>query len=287
MTTPILLLIYNRPIYTKKVFEAIRTIRPTKLYISADGPRRDLQNDEQMCDETRKVVSLIDWNCEVKTLFRNANLGCKTAVSEGINWFFEQVEQGIILEDDCLPNKSFFNYCEILLEKYKDESKVMMISGSNPATSVDVENEYFFSHFNSIWGWATWKRAWVKFDIKLSHWPRLKEERFLETIYTSNINNRICTEKLFDKTYNNNGSTCWAIQWSYTCIVNNGVSILPKHNLIQNIGFSGTHEMNNEQLSLETKTIDFSNFSHPKHIQVDSKIEDLLFEKSGLNHLCK
>ena len=238
-----------------------------------------------LCAETRNIISQVDWQCEVKTLFRDKNLGCKLGVSEGINWFFKQEEEGIILEDDCIPNESFFRFCKILLEKYRDESKVMMIAGSNPATSIEMGNEYFFSRFNTIWGWATWKRAWMKFDINLSAWPILKANNFLETIYPSNISNRVFTEKLFDETYSNSESTCWAIQWSYTCIVNNGVSILPKHNLIRNIGFSGTHEMNDEQLCLPTKNIDFSNFSHPEHIQTNGQIEDLLFVKSGLNCL--
>ena len=132
MKTPILFLIYNRPEYIKKVFESIKQARPERLFISADGPKSDDEKDFKLCEEARDAC-VVDWPCEIKTLFRDKNLGCRLGISGGINWFFEHVEEGIILEDDCLPNESFFNFCENLLLKYRNENKVMMISGSNPA----------------------------------------------------------------------------------------------------------------------------------------------------------
>jgi len=282
MTTPILLLIYNRPDYTKEVFAAIRDARPKKLYISADGPRTDIKDDFKLCGETRNIVSQVDWECEVKTLFRDKNLGCKLGMSGGINWFFENVDEGIILEDDCLPNNSFFNFCENLLEKYRDENKVMMIAGSNPATSVDLEDDYFFSRFYTIWGWATWKRAWDKFDINVSDWPKFKSANYLETIFPNNLKNRIFIERMFDEAYGSEKCSVWSLQWTYSCMVNGGFAILPKHNLISNIGLIGTHEMNNEQLFLETQEINLDTNLHPSEISIHQYIEDLLFEKSGL-----
>lgn len=283
MRTPVLFLIYNRPEYTQKVFEAIRKAKPEKLYISADGPRLDKIGDTKLCDETRRIISHVDWSCELKTLFRDTNLGCKLGMSGGINWFFEYVEEGIILEDDCLPNESFFKFCDILLNKYRNENKVMMISGSNPATSVILKDSYFFSRFYHIWGWATWKRAWAKFDINISSWPKFKKEKFLERVFPHNLKNRLFIKRMFDDAYGNKNCSVWSLQWTYACLVNNALAILPRCNLISNIGPVGTHEMNHDQLFLETKEVAFDNFSHPSEIKIDQNIEDLLFEKSGLS----
>lgn len=282
MKTPILFLVYNRPEYTKRVFKAIREARPEMLFVSADGPKANQPEDIKLCEQAREIATQIDWPCEIKTLFRNQNLGCKLAISGGINWFFENVPEGIILEDDCLPNKSFFTYCEILLERYRNENRVMMISGSNPATSVESSSDYFFSRFYTIWGWATWKRAWDKFDINITNWPKLKKENFLEKIFPHNLENRLFTERMFDNIHGNEKSSVWGLQWVYACMTNNAFVILPKHNLISNIGLSGTHEMDERQLSLKTAEFDFDHFSHPSEIKTEQNIEDLLFEKSGL-----
>jgi len=284
MDTPILFLIYNRPEYTKKVFNSIRDAKPNRLFIHADGPKKDKPEDVKLCERSREIVSNVDWDCEVKTLFRDKNLGCKLAESGGFNWFFENVDEGIIIEDDCLPNKSFFLYCEKLLKKYRDNEKVMMISGSNPATSVDIDADYFFSIFYHSWGWATWKRAWEKYDITISDWPRLRGTNFLKSKFPHSEVNRAFVEQMFDQAYKGKAST-WDIQWTYACLVNDGYAILPKHNMISNIGYIGTHEMNNDQLMLETKEIDFKKFKHLKKLEVNYSLEKHLFEKSGLEGL--
>ena len=284
LKAPILLLIYNRPKYTRQVFEAIRSVRPQKLFISADGPKD--RADLKLCKESRDVVSSIDWPCEVLSLYRNSNLGCKQGMISGIDWFFENVEQGIILEDDCLPNKSFFTYCEILLDRYEHNQDIMMISGSNPATSIDLETDYFFSYFFHVWGWATWKRAWSKYDENMSDWPKLKKGKFLDKRFPYNMENKIFTEQVFDQMYKEGYST-WDVQWAYTCMINEGCAILPTHNLISNIGLTGTHQMSNDQLKLETREIDFNNFKHPSEIKIDYEIENYLFEKSGLKRLIR
>ena len=283
MKTPILLLIYNRQEYTQKVFEAIREARPEELFISADGPKVEIQGNFKLCEETRRIVNKINWPCKVKTLFRDKNLGCKLSISAGIDWFFENVSEGIILEDDCLPNKSFFRYCEMLLEKYRNEEGVMMISGSNPAVSLEISGDYFFSCFYTIWGWATWKRSWNKFDINMHSWPQFKQEKTIKKVFSGKLKNQDFTERMFDSVYNNKKSSVWSLQWVYACIENESFVILPKNNLICNIGLIGTHEMNNNQLFLKTEEIDFDKFSHPPEIKLDPNIEDLLFKKSGLN----
>ncbi len=286
MNTPVLFLIYNRPEYTKEVFESIRKARPKNLFIHADGPKKDNVKDVELCAEARSIVGRIDWDCEVKTLFRDENFGCKLGMSGGISWFFENVEEGIILEDDCLPNQSFFRYCEILLNKYRHEERVMMISGSNPAVSIDVGTDYFFSRFYHIWGWATWKRSWEKFDIEISTWPTIKNSNFLEKMFPNNVANRIFLTQMFDQIYAKPASV-WGVQWTYTCLTNNGFAILPTHNMISNIGFIGTHKMNDKQLTLERKEMRMDALRHPNKIEVNFAIEDRLFESSGLKALIK
>ena len=168
--TPILFLIFNRPDETKKVFERIKKIKPKFLYIAADGSRKDREGETELCERVKKVVEIIDWDCEIQRLYRKENLGCKEAVSKGIIWFFENVEQGIILEDDCLPDISFFTYCEELLNRYKDDDRIISIGGTNLGHKFRNKNSYSFSRFMNMWGWATWRRVAQKIDYNLNDW---------------------------------------------------------------------------------------------------------------------
>ena len=156
--TPILFLLFNRPDTTQKVFNSIREIKPKYLFVSADGPRPNSLNDLNDCNQTRKILDQIDWECNLKTLFREKNMGCKKAIKEGIDWFFEHVDKGIIIEDDCLPSKSFYSFCEELLNIYENDNRIMMISGYNALGKFETPNDYLFSKIGSIWGWATWKK---------------------------------------------------------------------------------------------------------------------------------
>ncbi len=239
MNTPILFLIFNRPDTTKQVFETIRKYQPKQLFIAADGPREEKKGEKELCEQVRKITSDIDWDCEVKTLFRNKNLGCGKAVSEAITWFFENVEEGIILEDDCLPNQSFFSFCEKMLENYRNDYRIMMISGTNRLDKKEIENDYFFSQHFQIWGWATWKRAWILYDNKMENWFSYKEKKVLNYVFG---NKEISSyySKMFDAGFLKIVDT-WDIQWNYSCIFNHGLSISPKYNFIKNIGKAGTH----------------------------------------------
>jgi hypothetical protein len=239
MKKPVLFLIFNRPDVTNIVFETIRLYKPNKLYIAADGPRKNISSEIQLCEETRKIVNNINWDCEVKTLFRNENLGCKLAVAGALNWFFDYEEDGIILEDDVVPNIDFFNFCEFSLNKYKDENRIMMITGHNHLSNNDFISSYFFSKLYSIWGWATWKRAWKLYDIDMKKWDDKQVKKDIK--YSTNKNYIWKNYKYtFDslKTYY---IDTWDIQWSFTCLINNGLCVTPKVNLITNIGVVGTH----------------------------------------------
>jgi hypothetical protein len=279
--TPILFLVFNRPDTTIRVFEQIRKIKPAFLYVAADGPRKDKLGEKEICNRVREIVSSnIDWECEVKTLFRDENLGCGKAVSDGITWFFEQEEEGIILEDDCLPDVSFFQFCTELLEKYRTDEKVMTISGSNLlGYPWKVTGQSYFWGQGGIWGWATWKRAWRLYDFKMQTWEEDKVK--------SQIRNALKTEEwyqfylpmfvaVFDKTLDT-----WDIQWLYTILINEGLSINPEVNLVKNIGFgnNSTHTENikNPLADLSNETILFP-LKHPEHRNVDLEQLNLMYK---------
>lgn len=238
LATPVLFIIFNRPDTTQKVFDEIRKAKPKYLYVAADGPRESREHDKQLCEETRAIVNQVDWDCEVKTLFQNKNLGCKMGVSSAINWFFENVEAGIILEDDCVPHQSFFRFTSEMLEKYKNEKRVMMITGFNPITKYRSPFSYYFSRYFSIWGWATWRRAWRKYDVTMSEWPQLKTAG-LDKYYTDPYAAKYMGQA-FENTYLGKIDT-WDYQWSLAGLQNNGLSIVPSQNLISNIGLNGVH----------------------------------------------
>ncbi|MDR1904098.1 MAG: CatB-related O-acetyltransferase [Treponema sp.] len=242
--TPVLFIIFNRLDTTKQVFSVIRRIKPVRLFIAADGPRPGLLDEKQFCDDARNfVLANIDWDCEVKTLFREKNLGCGKAVSEAITWFFEQVEQGIILEDDCVPALSFFSYCEKLLEKYKDDDRIFHISGYNPLVSAKIKRgySYFFSRIEICWGWATWKRAWNYYNFNIKGLGDFISQKKIEKIFTRK-SDRNYWLNIFKKMERHEVDT-WDYQWTYTVLFYNKLCITPAKNLVSNIGygFDATH----------------------------------------------
>lgn len=279
--TPILFLIFNRPDSTKLVFESIRSIKPAKLYIAADGARKHKVGEDLLCKDTRSIIDLIDWECEIKTLFRNENLGCKIAVSSAIDWFFENEEQGIILEDDCLPNESYYNYCETLLNYYASDERIMHISGNNfQDGNVRGNGSYYFSNYNHIWGWATWKRAWKAYNVDLSFLTETEIETLIEKQFDTK-KERLFWNNIFKKVINKTIGT-WDYQWTYAVWKNNGLSILPNKNMIANIGFNnnGTHTSGVDILGLSNmKTFSISNIIHPTEIEINKKAD-----KYGLDH---
>jgi hypothetical protein len=276
METPILFLIFNRPDTTRKVFEQIKTAKPKQLFIAADGPRENNSEDKINCKLAREISENIDWPCEVHKLFREKNLGCKIAVSSAITWFFNNVEQGIILEDDCLPNQSFFEFCEQMLEQYKNNEQIMMISGTNHLKDLEIEHDYFFSNHFQIWGWATWKRAWNKYDIEMKDWPKIIKNKDFENIYK---NKKIYKyyKDVFNYGYHNLVNT-WDIQWNYTCVLNKGLSVTPKYNLVKNIGIIGTHTKKGYDPNLlrQTREIKLSTNS-PNKIEANHYLDEIQF----------
>lgn len=263
MQTPVLFLIFNRPDTTEKVFEEIRKAQPKKLFVAADGPRAYKEGEVELCVQTRAIIEKIDWDCEVKTLFREENLGCKKAVSEGITWFFDNVKEGIILEDDCLPNSSFFTFCEAMLEKYRDDERIMHISGDNPLNE-EPDNSYYFVKTPHIWGWATWRRAWTKYDVDMKSYPDFKIENVFKESYIQKY-----WLKVFKRVLDGEIDT-WDYQWAYSLFYNNAFSIVPKKVLVSNLGFNenATHITNDYRFG-NRPSQEMEQIIHPEKIEYD------------------
>lgn len=281
--SPLLFLVFNRPETTERVFAAIRQARPTRLYIAADGPRPDKEGEAEQVRRVREIVTAVDWDCRVRTLFRDHNLGCKMAVSGAISWFFEQEEEGIILEDDCLPNQSFFAFCSKMLAQYRDDTRIMMVSGTNYLFEEFPENQvYFFSRYFAIWGWATWKRAWRKYDPDIGSWPAYKNSRYLDSIFGEPAVARYFAG-IFDQVTNKRIDT-WDLQWVYCCLINYGLSIVPTRNLVANIGFAGTHTDGkvSKFFNMPMYKLDLINVGVCDNVAPDPVLDRICFKNIGM-----
>ena len=236
LKTPILLLIFNRPDNTKEVFDAIALAKPERLYIAADGPRPDNQGDEILCDETRKIFELIDWPCELFTLLRKENMGARYACTSAIDWFFEQEEEGIILEDDCVPSTDFFRFSTTLLKKYRDDPRIMHIGGTNLQFGNKRGNaSYYFSSIPAVWGWASWRRVWKNYDPEMAKFEKFEEENQMINVFPDkriadwvSVMARMIYEKKV---------IAWDYPLAFHIGINNGLCIVPNVNLVSNIGF--------------------------------------------------
>lgn len=244
MNTPILLLIFNRAKETKIVFDKIRAQKPSKLYIASDGPRNDKEREAVM-GLRNDLLAAVDWDCEVNTLFRDQNLGCGTAPYEGISWFFEHEEMGIILEDDCLPNDYFFSFCGEVLEKYKDAENVFHVCGNNFNTpSLSSPYSYHFGYFAQVWGWASWRRAWKHFRFRPEITSEIAQKEFLSQLGFNDEQFRALKNKWAK--VGDGRTDIWDIQWHHAIFIHHGLVIVPRQNLISNIGFGddATHTKN-------------------------------------------
>ncbi|HCV42078.1 MAG TPA: hypothetical protein DGH68_01240 [Bacteroidetes bacterium] len=301
LTTPVLLLIFNRPETTRAVFEEVRKARPQRLYVAADGPRHHVPGDVKDCAAARDFVAHIDWQCEVRTLLRTENLGCKRAVSSALDWFFEHEEEGIILEDDCVPAPAFFGFCQALLARYRNDERVMMIGGTNHLQDrFQTADSYMFSRYFNIWGWASWNRVWKHYDVSMKGWEQKKRERVLDMLYSHKAVKEHLT-RTFDLVARGELDT-WDAQLFYCCLFNGGLSIVPRVNLISNIGAMGTHSvLTSPNNFTPVFPLEISNLIHPLDVKqnevFDSMVFDQQFDKSfaekwllrgkGLSHQVK
>lgn len=276
--TPILFLVFNRPSLTIKVFNKIRLLKPKKLYIACDGPRHENGEDLKKINEVREIFGSIDWNCVVKTLYREKNLGCKKAVSEAILWFFKHEKQGIILEDDCLPHKDFFVFCEVMLDRYRFDKQVFMVTGYNAQNRIKRgEASYYFSKYPASWGWASWKRSLKYYDVNLSYWKKWKLSSHWKKKFIDNLE-RMYWENIFNLVHLNKIDT-WDYQITACCWRQDGLVITPNVNLISNIGFGqdATHTRNLKSQNANNPVYSIGKISHPTKIIANKEADRYTF----------
>ena len=278
-SVPILFVVFNRPEIAWVSFQEIKKVKPSRLYIASDAPRDAILGEDQLVNKTRELIlDAIDWDCEINTLYQDVNLGCGLGVYTAINWFFENEEYGIILEDDCVVNLSFFSYMEELLIRYKSDERIGMIAGTNPLVKFNAQTSYIFSKYKSCWGWATWRRAWRSMDIDMS-W---REDNFKSVLNNSGY----CALDYKSWKYKINCIdkkvvSAWDWQWYFSLSAQNQLCIYPVKNLVSNIGTdeNATHTSSSD-ITLERFIIDFP-LIHPRFILPDSQFDKLFYRKTN------
>ncbi len=284
MNTPVLLLTFNRPDTTAQVLEAIRGARPERLFIAADGPRTHVPQDAEKVAETRALIDrMVDWHCTVEKRYSDVNQGCRVGVSEAITWFFDHVEEGIILEDDCVPHPDFFGYCTELLDRYRDDPRVVNIAGDNSVglTPTDTTSSYCFVRQSLIWGWATWRSAWDRYDADLDAWRTLRSNPArINELWHDPVERRWQTRTL-ERLLATGQPDTWDYQWSFTVHVNGGLSATPAVNLIRNVGFGpeATHTTGESNPRANVATQPILPLRHPATVARDSSVERQIFDR--------
>jgi hypothetical protein len=238
MKSPVLLVAWRRPELTRRVIASIRTYAPDQMYVACDGPNPQRQGEQDKVNETRRVIdSEINWPCKIYRRYSETNQGCRLGVSSAISWFFENVEEGIIIEDDCLPNIGFYNFCENLLNRYRDNDKVCCISGNNfQGGAWRSDGSYYFSRYNHCWGWASWRKAWDAYDAELEGWKSIRQTKKIREIFSNPIEaeywSKLCDSMLFQGI-----PDTWDIRWFIGCALHSRLTAIPNRNMVVNIGF--------------------------------------------------
>lgn len=231
------LIVFNRPELTRQVFARVAQMRPEQMFLVADGPRATRPGERERCEEVRRIVAAVDWPCDVRTNFAPENLGCRRRVISGLNWVFSQVEEAIVLEDDLLPDPSFFRFCEEMLERYRENERVAMITGFNVgADMAQAPDSYYFSQLTHVWGWATWRRAWKDYDEHMMAWPEVQRTGSLAEVFPERSAMRYW-RSILQGMYLGTGPNTWDYQWMVTNIAHRRLAVTPQVNLVQNLGF--------------------------------------------------
>lgn len=274
--TPILLVAFNRPAETAKVFEAIRKVRPARLYIAADAPRPNREDDDKLCGEVKSIVSAIDWPCTVKHLYQEKNLGCRFGPVAAMDWFFENEECGIVLEDDCLPKEDFFTFCTEMLERYNNDDRIFAICGRNPLGKAEVNSSYLFSRTFKEWGWASWRRAWKHNKVDVATFDKAVEENIFERLYED----KVMAKYLYDtnKIVHYDQHVAWDYVWQFNIFSQHGLVVVPAVNLVENIGLNtGTHFGVDDKIVRSVFVVDSYSLplplKHPNFVFADYKFD--------------
>lgn len=276
---PILLICFNRPGTTVEVLRAVSEARPNQLYVFCDGPREGNAEDNANVSAVRALFSSIDWDCQLNTLFLDRNLGCGKGVSTAIEWFFDNAERGIILEDDCVPNIDFFKFCDFALEKYNDDDRVFAITGQNFLDAEIGPGSYYFSRYCHVWGWATWRRAWDHYDYHCSDWPDWKNTPRWKDLWPKR-HQRHYWEKIFDLNYRKHFDT-WDYAWFWACLKNRAYTVTPNVNLVSNIGFgsNATHTKTFDPRFGNRATSEIEKLVLVDDVEVSDLADDHTFER--------
>lgn len=266
-STPVVFFVFNRPAVTERVFREIAKCRPAHLMVVGDGARPQRRGEDELVDATRSIIDRVDWECDLRTNFSDVNLGCKQRVASGLEWVFSSVGEAIILEDDCLPNPSFFSFCQQMLDRYRDDTRVSNICASNFQDGQSrSQHGYYFSKYFHCWGWASWRRTWETFDIHLDTWPEFLAMQGLAEVADSAEEVRYW-RRIFDQQVRVE-SNSWAYSWLYSSFAQRGLNVLPDHNLTSNIGFGGdaTHTSGGDShlANMSTRSVFVS--SHPQTV---------------------
>ena len=280
---PVLITAFKRVDTTRQVFETLRLARPPRLYFACDGGRNE--KEWEQCRAVRALVSLVDWKCELFTRFSEVNRGSKWGMSEAISWFFENEEEGIVLEDDIVPARSFFPFCEELLERYRTDERVWAIIGNNLMTEWPQQNKdsYWFSEhgYGAYWGWASWRRSWQRFDVNMERWPAVRDSEMLDGYFISSAEKDEAMA-IFEATWNGAIPTAWDYQFDFAKILDRGMNIIPSVNLCRNVGFvgEGTHTVKENDIrnKEELDEITFP-LMHPPNMLVDAPRDKAYFER--------
>lgn len=282
---PILLVTFNRPDTSKLVFEKIKELKPSVLYIFSDAPRIGNVDDEIKVDDTRRIFDDINWECSVHKSFQETNLGCGVGVSFAIDWVFKTEEMAIILEDDCVPHISFFEYCSVMLNRYRDNDRIMHISGTrwNPEY-ITNESDYIFSRIGHIWGWATWRRAWTKYDFRMEKWPAYKKFDGTFNLFKEREIAKYW-DGAFDYVFNQKSKHTWDYQWQFTLFINNALAVVPSVNLISNVGTMGVHASQTKSPNLFKQTSNWLDLKNPPQmIEADESFDMYHMSRHFLSH---
>jgi hypothetical protein len=274
--TPVVFLIFRRPDLTAHIFEAIRQVEPTTLLVVADGPSTEAESE--LCQKARAVTEKVDWTCKVLRDYSDTHLGCRNRVSTGLTWAFEQVEEAIILEDDCLPNADFFTFCTKLLEVYRHDNQIFSICGSNFQEGIKRgSGSFYFSRYTDPWGWATWRRSWRLYNDDLKGWPNFKDSNQFKSIFKVPGEYTYWTQ-IFDELYYKNIPDSWFYRWLFSCWVLGSIAIFPNVCLVSNIGgrLDGTNCLYPSRFS-NLPLEGLVDLEYPKQIEPDENADEYLF----------
>lgn len=271
-TPPVLLLGFNRPHLIRRQIDNLRFVRPRSIFVNVDGPRGNSPDDERLRDEVLSVLDSIDWECEVRRNVSDVNKGLFTAVPEAISWFFEHHESGVILEDDCLVRPEFFRFSAELLDRYSSNDRVMHVSALSLLRDPRAKTSYVASSVGHVWGWATWKRAWLHMDLEMKSWPAVRDE-----VRTRGEVGRALALK-FDSAVGG-GKKSWARSWYCAIQARDGIALNPVVNLVENVGLgAGSTHTSSRRHPLDFPADEPLRFPlvHPEDLRLDVRYETLL-----------